>query len=187
MRRRACDSFVLGSYTTLSKARITPPIAHSASSTANELSDYSVCTTWHVKCKDYYLIDVLRERLIYPLLRRRVIEHASQHNAGTIVIEDKGSGTSLIQDLHLDTTMGVHPISFVPEHDKITRMSAQSSKIEAGQAFLPQQAAWLDDFRAELLQFPHGRYDDQTGSLSQFLNWVDRPSRNRCAVRQIFQ
>jgi phage terminase large subunit-like protein len=76
--------------------------------------------------------------------------------------------------------------AFAPEHDKITRMSAQSSKIEAGQVYLPQQAEWLDDFRAELLQFPHGRYDDQADSLSQFLNWIDRPSGNRCAVQQIF-
>jgi predicted phage terminase large subunit-like protein len=156
-------------------------------STSGELSDYSVCTTWYVKGKDYYLIDVLRERLIYPDLKRRVIEHARRHNAGTIVIEDKGSGTSLIQDLRLDGTADVpHPIAFAPEHDKITRMSAQSSKIEAGQVYLPQQAVWLDDFRAELLQFPRGRYDDQADSLSQFLNWIDRPSGNRCAVQQIF-
>jgi predicted phage terminase large subunit-like protein len=156
-------------------------------STANELSDYSVCTTWQVKGKDYYLMDLLRERLIYPDLKRRVIKHARQHNAGTIVIEDKGSGTCLIQDLRLDGTQGVpYPIPFVPEHDKTTRMSSQSSKIEAGHVYLPQQAAWLDDFRAELLQFPYGRYDDQADSLSQFLNWIDRPSGNRCVVQQIF-
>jgi terminase large subunit-like protein len=71
------------------------------------LSDYSVCTTWHVKGKDYYLIDVLRERLIYPLLKRKVIDHARQHNAASIVIEDKGSGTSLIQDLRLGGTADV--------------------------------------------------------------------------------
>ena len=140
-----------------------------------------------VKGKDYYLIDVLRERLIYPDLKRRVIKHAGQHRAGTIVIEDKGSGTSLIQDLSHDRTEGVpYPIAFAPEHDKITRMSSQSSKIESGHVYLPQQAAWLDDFRTELLQFPHGRYDDQADSLSQFLNWIDRPAGNGWAVQQIY-
>jgi predicted phage terminase large subunit-like protein len=156
-------------------------------STANELSDFSVCTTWYVKGKDYYLVDVLREKLIFPALKRKVIEHAVQHRAGTIVIEDKGSGTSLIQDLSHDSTEGVpYPIAFAPEHDKITRMSSQSSKIEAGHVYLPQRAAWLDDFRAELFQFPHGRYDDQADSLSQFLNWIDRSPGNRWAVQQIF-
>jgi predicted phage terminase large subunit-like protein len=79
-----------------------------------------------------------------------------------------------------------YPIRFAPEHDKITRMSSQSSKIEAGHVHLPRQAAWLDDFRTELLQFPHGRYDDQVDSLSQFLNWIDRGSGNRWTVEKFY-
>jgi predicted phage terminase large subunit-like protein len=155
-------------------------------STAGELSDYSVCTTWQVRGKDYYLLDVLRERLIYPVLKRRVIEHARRHQARTIVIEDKGSGTCLIQDLRVDRVEDVpYPIPFAPEHDKTTRMSSQSSKIEAGHVYLPQQAAWLNDFRDELLQFPFGRHDDQADSLSQFLNWIDRSPGNRWTVQEL--
>ena len=78
-----------------------------------------------------------------------------------------------------------YPIAFDPEHDKTSRMSSQSSKIEAGHVHLPRQAAWLDDFRAELLQFPYGRHDDQADSVSQFLNWIDRSPGNRWAVQQI--
>ena len=37
---------------------------------------------------------------------------------------------------------------------------------------LPLNSTWLSDFQAELLQFPHGRHDDQVDSLSQFLGWV---------------
>jgi hypothetical protein len=36
----------------------------------------------------------------------------------------------------------------------------------------PRHAPWLDEFRSELLQFPHGRFDDRVDSLSQFLSWV---------------
>jgi hypothetical protein len=57
-------------------------------------------------------------------------------------------------------------------------MSAQSARIEAGQVHLPREATWLEDFRTELLQFLHGKYDDQVDSLSQFLNWVG-PLSNR--------
>jgi hypothetical protein len=39
-------------------------------SATGEVSDYPVCTTWHMKGRDYYLIDVFRGRLEYPALRR---------------------------------------------------------------------------------------------------------------------
>jgi predicted phage terminase large subunit-like protein len=72
------------------------------------------------------------------------------------------------------------PIAFQLEGDKITRMSAQSSHIEAGQVHLPRKATWLEDLRAELLQFPYGKTDDQVDSLSQFLAWVERPLGKLC-------
>ena len=62
-----------------------------------------------------------------------------------------------------------------PEGDKVMRMSAQSAKIEAGYVLLPERAPWLQDFRTEILQFPHGRHDDQVDSLSQFLMWITKP------------
>ena len=129
---------------------------------------------------------MLREKLIFPELERKVIEHALQHRAEAIVIEDKGPGTSLIQALSLNGTEGVpYPIGFAPEHDKITRMSSQSSKIEAGHVYLPRQAQWLGDFRDELLQFPHSRHDDQVDSLSQFLNWIDQRSGDSWWVEEL--
>ena len=40
----------------------------------NELSDYSVCTTWGLKDKRLYLLHVYRKRLDYPDLKRAVRE-----------------------------------------------------------------------------------------------------------------
>ena len=56
--------------------------------------------------------------------------------------------------------------------DKITRMDAQTAKIEAGHVLIPERATWLADFETEILAFPHGRHDDQIDSMSQFLNWI---------------
>ena len=78
-----------------------------------------------MKGVDYYLLHVLRERLEYPLLKKRVIEMAHHHAAHGVLIEDKGSGTRLIQDLRYEKT-GVRPIAIEPDGDKITRMSNQS-------------------------------------------------------------
>src|SRR5271169_3199773 len=41
---------------------------------ATELSDYSVFTIWGVLYKQYYLLDVVRLKLNYPDLKRKVIE-----------------------------------------------------------------------------------------------------------------
>jgi len=147
-------------------------------SKAGELNDYSVCTTCLMKGNDYYVLDVLRERLEYPALKKRVIEMARRKKAHSVLIEDKGSGTQLIQDLKRAKT-GTRPIPIKPDGDKVTRMSNQSAKIEAGQVFLPKDAPWLDEFKAEILAFPHGKFDDQVDSLSQFLSWVEWRKRHR--------
>jgi predicted phage terminase large subunit-like protein len=138
-------------------------------SKATEISDYSVCTTWLVRSKLAYLIDVLRERLEYPDLRRRVIALAERHKPDAILIEDKASGTSLVQDLR-DQNLAI--VRIEPEGDKVTRASTVSARIEGGLVFVPDDASWLGEFEIEVSQFPQGRFDDQVDSMSQLLNWL---------------
>ena len=68
------------------------------------------------------------------------------------LIEDAGSGTSLIQELY---DHDIPAIGIRSEGDKVMRMSAQTAKIEAGAVHLPHHAACLDDLKSELLAFPH--------------------------------
>jgi predicted phage terminase large subunit-like protein len=156
---------------------------------AGTKNDYSVCTTWLVRGKDYYLLDVLRERLEYPDLRRKILSHAARHSAASVLIEDAGTGAPLIQDLRREGKL--RPIPIRPERDKIVRLDAQSPEIEAGHVLLPEQAPWLDDFRAEILAFPYGRYDDQVDSASQFLAWAKRNQNVRSPrvipIRRLFR
>ncbi len=92
-----------------------------------------------------------------------------------MIVENKGSGMSLIDDLRQGGPAGFPmPVAFEPEHDKLTRMHTSSLQIAAGGVFLPTIATWLDDFKSEMLQFPHARHDDQTDSVSQFLIWIKR-------------
>jgi hypothetical protein len=49
--------------------------------------------------QQYYLLDVFRARLNYPDLSRKVEALAQLHGAGVVLIEDKASGTQLLQDL----------------------------------------------------------------------------------------
>jgi predicted phage terminase large subunit-like protein len=146
---------------------------------ATELSDYSVGTVWGIWCGFYYLLDLIRVRLDYPALRRKITELYYRHPRPTVLIEDAGSGTSLIQDLK-DRNIRAIPIK--PDGDKVVRMAAQSAKIEAGEVCLPRHAKWLDDLRTEILAFPHGVHDDQVDSISQALSWMSRPKRQIFAV-----
>ena len=136
-------------------------------SKAEEIHDWSACTTWLRRGADHYLLDVWRGRLDYPSLKRQVVSSARRWRADVVLIEDKGSGTQLIQDLRAEGV--VRPIAILPEGDKQTRFYTQCAKIEAGHVLLPEAAPWLDAFRRELLQFPHGRHDDQVDSVSQYL------------------
>jgi predicted phage terminase large subunit-like protein len=149
-------------------------------------SDYSVCITFLVRNVDYFILNVLREKLNYPDLRRRIYQHWLQWGATEPpIIEDRGSGTSLIQELRGDQFAGFpKAIASKPEGDKLSRMHAQSAKIEAGHVHVPRHADWLDDFFIEVTQFPRGRHDDQVDALSQFLCWISRP-RYRTIIRQL--
>jgi predicted phage terminase large subunit-like protein len=144
-------------------------------SKSSELNDYSACITFLVHNKEAYVIDVLRQRLNYPELKKQVVAQRDRFAANTVLIEDTGHGTALIQEWRSSATL--HAIGIRPEKDKQTRLSAQSAKIEAGQLFLPVKAPWLDDFKDELLAFPYGRHDDQVDALSQFLGWIEEKWR----------
>jgi predicted phage terminase large subunit-like protein len=141
---------------------------------ATQLADYSVGTVWGRKGDLYYLVDLIRVRLDYPALRRKIIEVYDQWHRPTILIEDAGSGTSLLQDLY---EQNIPAVGIKPEGDKVMRMSAQTAKIEAGAVHLPRNAPWLDDLRSEVLAFPNGIHDDQVDSISQALGWMSQPRR----------
>jgi predicted phage terminase large subunit-like protein len=140
---------------------------------ATELSDFSVCTTWGVTGKDLFLLGVFRRRLEYPALKRAVRQQQSQFNANLVLIEDKASGTQLIQELIAD---GCHSVTrYQPTTDKIMRLHAQTAIIENGFVHIPETAPWLAEYLHELIVFPKGKHDDQVDSTAQFLDWFKRP------------
>ena len=138
--------------------------------------DYSVCTTWLIDDYHYYLLDVYRARLPFPALVRKVDELAVKYKVSRVIVEDVGIGVALFQAvgqaMSADRRYTVR--KYNPKQDKITRMRAQSAVIESGRVFLPRSAPWLEAFKRELVQFPHGTHDDQVDSLSQLLTYHER-------------
>ena len=144
----------------------------------NQINDPSVCTTWGQTRHGYYLLDVFRDRLTYPDVKRAVINNALKWQPQAVLIEDKASGQSLIQELKQGTQVdgnAMYPpvIAVDPKGvNKIDRLVAVSSLFESGTVHLPEQAPWLLDFEMELFGFPLTTHDDQVDSVSQFLKWA---------------
>jgi predicted phage terminase large subunit-like protein len=123
------------------------------------------------------VLDVFRERLEYPDLRRKVIDGHRRWSSlarNFALLIEEGSGMSFIQDLR---QAGIRAIRVNPEKEKILRMNAHTAKIEAGYVHLPRHASWLGEFRRELMAFPACKHDDQVDALSQALDRAFKPKQ----------
>jgi len=102
-----------------------------------------------------------------------VRDQQNLYGVTTVLIEDKASGTQLIQELIADGCHGV--TRYQPTTDKIMRMHAQTAMIENGFVSIPQSAPWLAEYLHEMTVFPNGKHDDQVDSTAQFLEWFKTP------------
>jgi predicted phage terminase large subunit-like protein len=150
---------------------------------SSQLADYSACVVLLARRETIYILDVVRARLEYPDLKRAVLE---QHNRWrhvasnyALLIEKKGSGLSLIQDLYRE---GIYAVAVDPNGDKIMRMAAKTAPIEAGAVHVPTHAPWLDEFKKEVLSFPLSKHDDQIDALSQALQRAFAPGMPRAIL-----
>jgi predicted phage terminase large subunit-like protein len=141
---------------------------------SNPEADYSVMGLWLETTTMLYLAEVYRERLNHPDLLRTVRSKADQGWNGravdALLIENKASGTSIIQHIRSETKLPVIDIN--PEGDKVTRMSVESPFIEAGNVALPENAPWLSDYEQEIRNFPNSANKDQVDMTSQTIKWV---------------
>jgi predicted phage terminase large subunit-like protein len=131
-------------------------------------NDYSVCTTWGLADAGYYLLSLWRARVEFPELKRQVANQADAWKPHVILVEDKASGQSLIQELKLATRFPVLPIKV--DADKHSRAEAITPLFEAGKVFLSEAASWVNDYIDELASFPSAVHDDCVDSTSQALN-----------------
>ncbi len=137
---------------------------------AGDKNDYSVCTVWAVVNDGYYLLDLIRQRTEYPELKHLAHNLAEKWQPHAILIEDKASGQSLLQDLRRESAYPLIPI--MPKADKVTRFASVTPLFEAGRVFFPTRQPWLVDLEMELLGFPTISHDDQVDSIAQFLHWA---------------
>lgn len=154
--------------------------ADTAQKTA-ERNDYSVFECWGLGVDGkLYLIDMIRGKWEAPELDRRASAFWQKHQSADSVqmgqlrqlkIEDKASGTGLIQSLKSKSGIPVKGIERIK--DKYTRLLDVVGYIESGHVSLPADAPFTSDFLAECEAFSADdthAHDDQIDPMIDAIN-----------------
>ena len=134
------------------------------------LNDYSVCSVWGEAQNGYYLLDMWRDKVEFPELKRVAVALYERDIPNLVLVEDKASGQSLIQELQRNTKIPILPVKV--DINKVARANSVTPLIEAGRVFLPENAPWLFDYIEELSAFPNAEHDDQVDSTTQALSFM---------------
>lgn len=152
-------------------------------------SDPTACTTWGlfpaIEGSDSFaalLCDAWDEQLAYPDLRARAIREYSvkygvnERRPDIVLIEEKGSGISLIQDLR---RAGIPVRSYNPgKADKVQRAHTVSHLVKDGALWVPESSNparagqfrdWALPMIDQMCYFPNVLHDDYVDTITQFL------------------
>lgn len=147
-------------------------------------ADYSVIQTWGIfhltfvddKGFEYQepnaiLLNQVRGRWSFPELRREAKRQYELFKPDRVIIENKASGQSLIQDLKLNK---LPILPFQPDRDKIARAHAVSGIVERQRVWLPLKKKFAAELLQEALEFPRGAHDDAVDAMVMALLYLRR-------------
>lgn len=116
-----------------------------------------------------YVIDVIRGKWEAPELIRTANQvwgkYQSMHPEA-MYIEDKASGTGLIQSIQREQNIPIKAVGV--DTDKYTRVLGVQAYIQSGYVYLPEDEPWLLDFTSECEAFTatdSHAHDDQVDTL----------------------
>lgn len=139
--------------------------------TANERSDFTVgiACAISLKTRKFYLTDMYRKQVTFETLMREVPAFNRIHEAQAVLVENKGTGQSLIQVLR-SSGQNIIPIQPQKLGDKEFRFELAVPALEAGRIHIPKNGGWIAQFMEEVLTFPGGNHDDVVDAFSQLIN-----------------
>jgi predicted phage terminase large subunit-like protein len=128
-----------------------------------QANDYSACVTIGFDRKDYYVLNVWRDKVDYPNLTKVAQLLFRRWQPSRVFVEDAASGQSLVQSLRRETSLPVIPVRV--DADKVSRANAVTGIMEAGRVKIPNEGEWLNPFLDEMGLFPNGAHDDQVDAF----------------------
>ena len=122
------------------------------------------------------------KKLSYPDLKITAEKLNARYKPKFILIEDKASGQSLIQDLKNDGFSNIVPTK--PKLDKVTRFAAIIPQFQSGQILLPLKSSFNRVMLKELTSFPASKNDDIVDSFSQMVEFFkNQKTKHKARVR----
>jgi predicted phage terminase large subunit-like protein len=149
--------------------------------TTNERSDYTVglAISIGLKSRHFFITDMYREKREFHNLMRDIPAFNNKGEpAHAVLIENKGTGTSLIQVLR-NAGQNIIPIAPQKLGDKEFRFELAVPAMEGGRVHIPRKAPWTAQFLEEILTFPGGQHDDVVDAFSQAINHYGSRGRRR--------
>lgn len=122
----------------------------------------------------YYLLDQIRGRWGFAGSQARILEAARSRPRNAVLVEDAATGPAAIQMLRAELD-DVVPIAV--RGSKVQRAEAIAAKVEGGNVYVPDGAAWLDEWLDELSVFPHADNDDQVDAMTQAIQYLSTKVR----------
>lgn len=149
-----------------------------------EKSDYVACGVWGRKGANHYLLYALKERLDFVATIQKFIQVSKMFPQATLkLVEEKANGAAVISMLRKKIP-GIVAVN--PTESKEARAYAVTPLFEAGNVFIPEDAAWKDEYIEELVSFPNGKHDDQVDQTTQYLRRHIAPSERININTQMF-
>lgn len=145
-----------------------------------EHNDYSVFELWgQGDDGKIYLLDLLRGKWEAYDLERKAVDFWNKHvptppfgaPLNKMLVEDKSSGTGLIQTIKTKYSIPIFPVP--REKDKLTRCYDGQPFMEAGLVCIPESAPWVSDFTGEVDAFTKDdshAFDDQIDPMLDAIN-----------------
>ena len=153
-----------------------------------EANDYQVAACYGLgEDGNLYVTDLMREKFEAYELEKRFPDFWNKQKRSDngrlryFGIEDKSSGTELIQRMQKVLKPKI-PVKAIPRSiDKLTRVQDSIGFIESGYVMLPENAPWVHDFIAECEAFTADDahdYDDQIDTLCDAISDMLHNSNN---------
>ena len=116
-----------------------------------------------------YVLDLIRGKWEAPELEQKVSDVWNKYKSlgvHKVYVEDKSSGTSLIQNIQRKQRIPIEGVQV--DTDKYTRVLGVQGYIESGYIYLPNDAEWIEDFIKECEAFTatdSHKHDDQVDAM----------------------
>ena len=172
-------------YTTLPKIKWRSCFGDTAQK-KKEANDYQVAECWGLGDDGrIYLIDLMREKFEAYELEKRFPDfwNKQKKDASSRLryfgIEDKSSGTELIQKMQ-NVIKPKIPVKAIPRSvDKFTRVMDVLGYIESGYVMIPENAPWVHDFIAECEAFTADDAHDYDDQIDPMIDAISDMLHNR--------